>query len=187
MEPTDDELILQHRAGDTDAFRTLVGRYLDPIYGFTRRMTGSPNEADDIAQETFVKVWKTLDRYRTTGTFRAWIFAVARNTAIDHLRKKKSAVFSDFENAEGKNTLTETLVDADTLPAMLLEKAEDKKLLDAALAGLPDVDREILTLHYSEDMTFEAIGKALKKPLNTVKSRHRRALEKLREYFEKAP
>ncbi len=187
MERTDDELITLHRSGDPEAFRTLVERYLDAIYAFARRMTGSPNEADDIAQETFVKIWKTLDRYRLTGTFRAWVFAVARNTAIDHLRKKKSAVFSDFENAEGKNTLTETLADPETLPETLLDRAEDKKLLDGALGELPEIDRQIMTLHYSEDMTFEAIGRALKKPLNTVKSRHRRALEKLREYFEKSP
>ncbi len=186
MNPTDDELIALHRSGDPEAFRTLVRRYLDPIYGFARRLTGDPIVADDIAQESFVKVWKTLDRYRLSGTFRAWVFAVARNTAIDHMRKKRSAVFSDFENAEGKNALTETLSDPDTLPETLIERAEDKKMLTAGLAELPDIDRQILTLHYTLDMTFEAIGRALKKPLNTVKSRHRRALERLREYFEKA-
>ncbi len=187
MELSDDELIVLHRGGDTSAFAKLVERYLDPIYAFSRRLTGSPTNAEDVAQETFVKVWKTLDRYHTTGTFKPWIFAVARNTAIDLLRKRKVSVFSDFEDSEGKNVLSETIHDPDTVPQLLIDKAENKKLIEGALAELPPIDREILTLHYFEDMTFEAIGKVLKKPLNTVKSRHRRALGKLREYFERAP
>ena len=187
MEYSDDDLILQYRAGDQKAFDELVIRYLDQIYGFARRMTGNAGEAEDIAQETFVKVWKMLHRYRTTNTFKSWVFAIARNTAIDRLRKKKTPVFSDFENAEGKNSVTDTATDPDTIPEMLIEKAETKKLLDGALADLPPVDREILVLHYSDDLTFEAIGKILKKPLNTVKSRHRRALQRLRDYFEKSP
>ena len=187
MEHSDDELILQYRGGDTKAFDELVLRYLDPIYGFARRMTGNPSEAEDIAQETFVKVWKMLSHYRTTNTFKSWVFAIARNTAIDKLRKKKIPVFSDYETAEGKNSVTDTATDPDTIPDMLIEKAENKKLLDGALDELLAIDREIMVLHYSENMTFEAIGKLLKKPLNTVKSRHRRALERLRNYFEKSP
>lgn len=185
MEQTDDELIQAYRDGETNALTILIERYLDPIYGFARRMTGKPDEAEDIAQETFVKVWKTLPRYKMTGTFKAWIFAIARNTAIDRLRKKKVAVFSDFEDSSGKNMLVETLADDPALmPTQLLEKAEEKGLLDKALLELAPLDREILLLHYGEDMTFEAVGKILNKPLNTVKSRHRRAVTRLREFFE---
>ena len=182
MEPTDDELIQRYRNGEGDAFDLLVGRYVDPIYSFVRRLSAA--DAEDISQETFVKAWKMLDRYKMTGTFKAWIFAIARNTAIDKLRKKKSQVFSDFEADDGSNALVDTLSDPETLPANLIKKAEDKGLLESGLATLPLEDREILTLHYSEEMTFDAIGELLKKPLNTVKSRHRRALLKLRDYLE---
>lgn len=182
---SDDKLVASYNAGDQEALNSLIHRYLNQIYIFAHRMTGSQEEAKDIAQETFVKVWRTIARYKMTGTFKAWIFAIARNTAIDKLRKKKSAVFSDFEDVNGKNTLTETLSDPETLPATLIEKAEKNGLLGKALLTLNPDDRAILSLHYSEDMTFEMIGKTLKKPLNTVKSRHRRALARLREYFEK--
>ena len=184
MEPTDDELVESYRKGNEQAFKTLIERYVNPIYVFARRMAGTGEDAEDVAQETFVKVWKTIDRYKLTGTFKAWIFAIARNTAIDKLRKKKVPVFSDFETAEGTNSLVDTLGDPETLPATLIKKAEDKGLLDSGLANIAPLDREILTLHYTEELTFEAIGKILKKPLNTVKSRHRRALAKLKDYLE---
>jgi len=187
MEKTDDELISEYREGRDEAFKILIERYANPIYAFTHRMLAGTPDALDIAQETFVKVWKKLLRYKMTNTFRAWIFTIARNTALDHLRKKKIALFSDFEDSTGKNALLETLSDADTLPATLIEKAEQKGLIDRALHELAPGDKEILLLHYAEDMTFDAIGKMLKKPLNTVKSRHRRALEKLRNFIETQP
>ncbi|MBP7804607.1 MAG: RNA polymerase sigma factor [Candidatus Pacebacteria bacterium] len=184
MERTDDQLITEYRQGDETAFKELIERYIHPIYAFTFRLTGREAEANDIAQETFVKVWKKLPVYKLSGTFKSWIFAIARNTAIDYLRKKKSAVFSDFENESGKNSLTETLSDPDTIPAELIRKAEEKELLGGGLETLSVDDREILSLHYDQEMTFEEIGAIVKKPLNTVKSRHRRALAKLRTYFE---
>ena len=96
-------------------------------------------------------------------------------------------VVSDFDTNDGHNYLTETTADPETLPSELIEKAENKKLIAGALDTLSVEDREILTLHYQEDMTFETIGKILKKPLNTVKSRHRRALSRLKTYLEEQP
>ena len=184
MEPTDDELIEAYREGDAAAFRALVDRYTPQLYGFSYRMTHRAEESEDIVQETFVKVWKTLERYRSEGTFRPWIFAVARNTVIDHMRKKKMPVVSDYDTAEGKNVLMETVADPEAMPLELLIKAEQKGLLQRALDSLSPPDREVLLLHYGEDMTFDAIGKMLDKPLNTVKSRHRRAIQKLQDYFK---
>ena len=185
MEHSDDELITRYRAGDGDAFKVLIDRYANQLYLFAYRMTHNPSDAQDIAQETYVKVWRTLDRYQSGKSFKAWIFAIARNTAIDKLRKKKSAVFSDFDMEDGKNWITETFSDPDTIPAELIEKAEQNNLLEKALLELPLADQEIMHLHYKEGMTFQAIGKILKKPLDTVKSRHHRALIRLRTYFEK--
>ncbi len=187
MDFTDDELIVQYRNGDEAALKTLIDRYADQIYSFARRMTGTNADAEDVAQETFVKAWRTIDRYKLTNTFKAWLFQIARNTAIDRLRKKKINVFSDFEDAEGKNPLVDSLSDPETLPETLIAKAEEQHLLDSGLMSLSPPDREILLLHYSEELTFEEIGRMLKKPPNTVKSRHRRALQKLRDFFEQSP
>ncbi len=184
-ELSDDELISSYRTGDNEAIKVLIDRYMKPIYTFTYRMTGNRGEAEDVTQETFVKMWRTIGRYKMTNTFKSLLFTIARNTALDHLRKKKSLVFSDFEDSSGRNTLVETLSDPDTLPETLIAKAELSGSLTKNLLALSPPDREILALHYEQDMTFEAIGKILGKPLNTVKSRHRRALTKLREEFEK--
>ena len=151
-------------------------------------MTGRKDFADDVTQETCLKVWKKIPQYKTgSNTFKSWIFTIARNTTIDQLRKKKMPVVSDFDTKDGHNFLAETVKDPETLPEILIEKAENKNLLDGAMQALSIEDKEILTLHYQEEMTFETIGKVLKKPLNTVKSRHRRALAKLKTYLEDYP
>ncbi len=186
VDKTDDELILEYRTGSEEAFKILIERYTTPLYGFAYRMTNKSDLSEDIVAETCVKVWKTISRYKTgNNTFKSWIFTITRNTTIDNLRKKKMPVVSDFDTTDGHNYLMETVGDADTLPSTLIEKAEQKHLLNSALASLSVEDREILTLHNLEEMTFEAIGEVIKKPLNTVKSKYRRALAKLRIYLEK--
>lgn len=100
------------------------------------------------------------------------------------LRKKKSLLFSDFENDDGGNSLTESLSDSEPLPDEIFAKAEEKNILDNALAELSPAHREVLFLHYNELFTFDEIGKVLGKSLNTVKSRHRRALMKLRKILK---
>lgn len=187
MEKTDDELISEYRSGVQESLVLLIERYTKPIFSFAYRMTGKRSDAEDITQETFMKIWQTLPRYKLTNTFRSWIFTIARNTALDRLRKKKMLVFSDFDDAAGKNVLVETLSDPNTLPETLIAKAEQTGMLNKSLLSLSEKDREILILHYEHDMTFETIGKILHSPLNTIKSRHRRALQKLREYLEKEP
>ena len=188
MDQTDDELIAEYRNGNSDAFKILIERYITPLFNFAYRMTGKKELADDATQETCLKVWRKISQYNIgSNTFKSWVFTIARNTTIDLLRKKKMPVVSDFDTNDGHNYLTETTADPETLPSELIEKAENKKLIAGALDTLSVEDREILTLHYQEDMTFETIGKILKKPLNTVKSRHRRALSRLKTYLEEQP
>ena len=185
MEKTDEELILEYLSGEEEAFKILITRYTKPLYFFTYRMTGKAELSEDILQDVALKIWKTIGRYKIgSGTFKSWIFTIARNTTIDQLRKKKMPVISDFDTNDGHNYLMETVSDPETIPAKLIEKAEEKNMIDGAMQSLSLDEREILTLHYQEEMTFETIGKMLKKPLNTVKSRHRRAVMKLKKYLE---
>lgn len=180
MERNEQQLIADYLGGDNNAVAILIDRHLKAVFNFARRLSGNGEDAEDIAQETFLKVWRNLKKYRLGENFKAWLFTITRNTAIDLMRKRKSLAFSVFENDEGENALTESLTDIEPLPDEIFAKAEEKGLLENALIGLSPASRETLLLYYGENLTFDEIGKILGKSINTVKSRHRRALIELR-------
>ena len=176
MERGDQKLIIEYLNGDGGAIAFLIDRHLKDVFNFIRRLVGNREEAEDITQETFLKMWRNLKKYRLGENFKTWLFTIARNTAIDYMRKKRNFAFSDFENDEGENALTESLTDLEPLPDEIFAKAEEKKFLDKL--SLPH--RETILLYYNEHLTFDEIGEILDQSINTVKSRHRRALLKLR-------
>jgi RNA polymerase sigma-70 factor (ECF subfamily) len=183
--PSDEEIILLYKNGDEEALKVLIARYTTPLYNFTARLTNK-NDASDIVQEIFIKVWKNIQRFNPLkASFKTWIFTIARNTAMDFFRKKKSLLFSDLENKnidnEEMNSFAENIPDENLLPDEILQKLEDIELLNKILAKLRPDYQEVLILHYQEEMTFEEIGKILNKPLNTVKSINRRAIIELKE------
>ena len=184
MEVSDKELIERHLIGDGNAFAILVDRYLPQIYNFTYRLTGNKEEAEDISQETFIKTWKHLESFQTEENFKTWIYKIARNTAIDHLRKKKSIQFTDMENSEGENPLIERTADILPLPDELYRRAEEKELLEKLLDELPVIYKEVLVLYYNEELNFREIAEIQGKPIDTVKSQHRRATMLLRKSIE---
>lgn len=176
---TDQELIEQYRAGDDESFTLLVQRYLTPIYRFAFQFTHEQSNTEDIVQETFIKVWKNLHRFDPGRPFKTWVFAIAKNTTYDFLKKKKTLPFSAFENDEGENPL-EAIDDENLLPDSLLERKEAATLLAGALKKLSPNNRTLLTLKYLEDFSLEEISEILKEPYNTIKSRHSRALQSLK-------
>ena len=109
-------------------------------------------------------------------SFKTWIFSIAKNTAIDFLKKKKTIAFSEFENEDGENTIMETLVDSSPLPSELLERSDLKGMLAKAMEKLSPKYRMVLFLRYNDHFTFREISESLNEPLDTVKSRHRRAV-----------
>lgn len=182
MDRTDEELIAAFAdGGDEAAFSTLVERHLKTVYSFVVRFVGNEQEAEDIVQETFLKAWKNARQYRAEASkFKTWVLRIARNSAIDHLRKRKHIAFSEFENAEGQNVLAETVADPNELPDELFARKEEVSELQAAMERLSPEAREILLLHYTNGLTFLEIGELLGQPQNTVKSRHHRAILSLK-------
>ncbi len=184
---SDEDIILSFRNGDRNSFRKLIDRYTPSIFNFSARLAGR-ERADDVVQEIFIKVWKNIERFNPEkASFRTWIFTIAKNTTTDFLRKRKDYSFSDMESTDGDKDepFEQKIPDEGLLPDESIQKIEDKKNLDLLLQKLRPNYREILLLHYQEDMTFDEIGKILGKPLNTVKSQHRRALAELQQMVEK--
>jgi len=182
MTKADEELVADYLAGDEEAFAMLLKRNLQSVYSFALRLAG--DEADDITQDTFLKAWKSLKSYDPeSAKFKTWLMRIARNTTIDHLRKKKSFVFSDFENAQGESFLT-NIRDANYLPDELAARAYDAHEVQESLEKLSPAQKETIVLRYMHQMTFEEMSDVLAEPLNTVKSRTRRALLELRKQLE---
>lgn len=180
MDKTDAQLVQEILLDTQGSFEELVSRYTKPIYNFIFRLTGSIQTAEDLVQETFIKVWKNLDKYDQKQLFRGWIFTIARNTTTDYLRKKKTIPFSVLSKDED-HIFEDTLSDDAYLPDETIARLEETASLEKILGTLPIDYQIVLLLHYQEGLTFEEIGDVVDKPPNTVKSWHRRALIQLRE------
>lgn len=186
MQRADEQLISDYLEGDERALSVLVDRYLSDLSNFTFSLTRDRQSAEDVAQEAFVKAWKNMRRFVPGNSFRGWLFSIARNTAIDLLRKRQDVAFSAFETEEG-NVLLDTLKDTQPLPDELLARAEDARYLEGLLEELNPLYREVLTLRHTSNMTFEEIGQIVGRPLHTVKSQYRRAIVALQRVAQVRP
>lgn len=179
-EENDRELISQYLTGEEKALEILISRYLKMIYGFVFRYVNNPADAEDIAQETFFRLWRNLTKFQPEKSFKSWLFTIAKNAAIDFLKKKKTVPFSAFANEAEENAIIETLADPAPLPDELFDRAGLAKEAAEALTKLPLKYQTVLLMHYQNELTLQEIAEILNEPLNTVKSRHLRALVKLK-------
>ena len=184
-EKTDEQLVRSYIKGDEPAMEELVRRYLGGIYSFAARYTGNPDNAADIAQETFVKLWKNINRFDQKASFRPWIFKIAKNTALDWLRKRADVPFSAFEDSETGESKLDIGVsgDLDNIIDIKAGAARAKILL----GKLPEKYQSVIRMHDEEELTFKEIAGIFREPLNTVKSRYRRAILALRNRLGHSP
>lgn len=168
---TDAQLVTQYlNNSDELALEALVRRYMAQIYRYAHRYTGNADTAADITQETFVKAWKHLKRFDRSRNFQSWLFAIAKNTAVDWLRTKKPVSLEE----------PDTLMDESPSILDQLSGRQQSRQLAVALAQLPNDVRIVVQLHTQDELTFREISEQLTKPLHTVKSQYRRALALLR-------
>lgn len=184
---SDEQLVKQYLLGDEKSLELLIARYLKPIYGFVFRYVGDGEAAEDITQEVFVKMWRNLKKFKREKKFSTWFFAIAKNSSVDWLRKKKAIPFSSFQNEKGENALFETLADSGPLPDELFERTGLSEMLDKALQQLSPAGRAVLFLRYNDHFNFREIAEMFEESINTVKSRHRRALILLQKFLSVSP
>ena len=166
------------RGGDADAFDALLAQYQNRLFRYLLRLAGDRSLAEDLFQQTWLRVMSRLDLYDQGRPFEPWLFGVARNLAIDHLRRH-SPESLDEPSPSGEPWVARLRAEEPGHLDRLLER-ERSRLLEERVAELPLVYREALALRFEEEMTFEEMAAALSAPVSTVKSRVQRALSTLR-------
>lgn len=167
------------RRGDVDALVQVLPRYQPRLYRFLLRMVHEPAVAEDLFQQTWVRVIEKISTYSNARSeFGTWLFSIARNLAIDHLRRKREWILESAEDDREAPMNRVEAVGPDPLERLL--DSEREAIVAAALRELPAIHREVLALRFEEELKLEDIAQVAEIPLSTVKSRLHRALDGLR-------
>ncbi len=172
----DEADVARARAGDTAAFAALVRRHQDRVFGFILRMLDTRDEAMELTQDVFVKAWQALPGWRPEARFSTWLLQIARNAALDQLRRRRVVQFAPLD--DGMDV-------ADTAPGPEARYASRQRqaLLDHALQQIAAEHREILLLREIEDLSYGELAAVLGIAEGTVKSRLARARAALLQHF----
>jgi RNA polymerase sigma-70 factor (ECF subfamily) len=170
-DPVAGELLAALAAGDEAAFARVVHLHYDLVYRIAWRMLGGPGEAEDVAQEVFLRLWRGAERLRETRSLRAWLARVAANLAIDRMRRRRPD--SSVELSD--------LADPAAGPERLAERQAASKIVDAAIAALPERQRVAIVLTYYEELANADVADALGVSIEAVESLLARARRKLKD------
>ena len=179
---TDAQLVARALAGSQDAFRELVVRFERPVYSLILRMVQDPGTAEDLAQEAFVKAYRSLRTYDASRKLSSWLFKIAHNTTIDHLRRHVPDTVSleAPQDDEGRGGLAAVLSDGSVEdPAAAAERRDMARSLERAISRLRPEYREAVVLFYLEGATYQEICDVTGQPLGTVKTNLHRARKEL--------
>lgn len=172
--PVDDQLLQQVAKGNQEAFKQLY-QYTDrAVYSFILSIVKHPQDAEEVMQETYMKVWTSAASYQAQGKPLAWIFTIARNLCYMKFREQKHQADIGFDDLEG-------MEQGEVCPQ--IEQAADKLVLKAALELLKEEERQIVLLKNSSGLKHREIAEALHMPLATVLSKYNRAMKKLEQYL----
>jgi RNA polymerase sigma-70 factor (ECF subfamily) len=182
---TDQEVVLLARSGREAAYRELVRRYERPVFALLYRMVRDRELAEDLAQETFVKALNAIDSYRPEFKFSSWIFKIANNAAIDHLRRRELDTLSldGSPHAETPEAMQATALQIGARQESPLDAVEAKEVggaIEAAIGRLRPEYRSCILLRHVEGRAYEEIAEILDLPLGTVKTYIHRARNELR-------
>ena len=171
--------------GDERAFRELVGRYQARVYSLAYRMLRVREDAEDITQETFVRMFRAARRYDPERPFSSWLFTIASRLCIDHIRRRRLPTVSMFQREPGSHEeWTLELADPGQRPDEQTEQHEEERRMRALVDRLPEHYRIVVMLRHQEDLSYEEIAEALDMPLGTIKARIHRARALLRDLIE---
>jgi RNA polymerase sigma-70 factor (ECF subfamily) len=183
---TDDlELMARVRGGDTDAFAMLVGRHQHRVIGTIARMLGSTDDAEDLAQQVFVRVWRSAPRWEANARFTTWLLTITRNLVFNEVRRRSRSRTVPLDEPGEFGSPREYPDLATNTPEDDLRVAELQQAIDQAIQSLPEQPRMALILRRYEEMPYEEIAAVLGTTVPAVKSMLFRARSELRERLAK--
>ncbi len=187
-EVSDQQIVVYAQQGREDAYRELISRYERPVFSLVFRMVRDKETAEDLAQETFIKVLNNIDRYLPEFKFSSWLFKIANNITIDFLRRRQIDTISiegapDAVTAESKRATAIALASGGESPLQELESKELGEQIERAIGKLRPEYRACILLRHVEDYSYDEIAEIVKLPLGTVKTYIHRARAELREHL----
>ncbi|EDP95786.1 sigma-70 family RNA polymerase sigma factor [Kordia algicida OT-1] len=171
---TDQDYIEQIRAGNVNAYAMLVTKYKAMTFTLAFRVVGNKEDAEEVAQDTFVKAYKALDSFKGTSKFSTWLYRIVYNTSLDYIKKNKRVVLSEHIDEINESDIG-TMQDA----MSYLEAKEKKQMIENALLKLPEEERVLLTLFYFEELSLKEISEIVKISYDNVKIKLHRSRKKL--------
>lgn len=187
-DPPDEALMLRYQQGDRSAFAALVKRHQSPLFNFALRQVRTPELAQDIVQETFVRVVQKATEFKHEARFTTWVYTITRNLCIDHLRKRALRKHPSLDQSHGEEGEGPTLGEQTADPRASVEReatgTELKTRILRAVDTLPEDQREVFLMREVSNLPFKEIAEITGVPENTVKSRMRYALERLQEALQ---
>lgn len=180
------------KKGELEAFEELVLKYQDPVYNLVYRMVGNRQEAEDIAQEAFVKAFTGVDGFDLKMPFGTWMLRISANAAVDHLRRRRrksevpldTAFSRGADRGDGREVVSEPPGSDSDIPENVSLENEVREVVQEALFQLPENYAAVLVLHHMEGMSYSQIGGVLGVPRNTAKTWAHRARGVLCEVLE---
>lgn len=183
LDPSDEELVQAVLSGNRDRFESLVERYQTRLVNYLYRMVRNLDEAHDLTQEVFIRVYQALDRYDSQYRFSTWLFRVAQNAAIDVIRKRRIQLVPLTRRPDEAGEATVDLEIPDGVPSVLeaMQGREADAAIRTAIDALPWEYRELILLRHYGELAYEEIAEVKAMPLGTVKNKLFRARQMLKQ------
>jgi RNA polymerase sigma-70 factor, ECF subfamily len=179
-------LIERCKQGDITAFNELVLQFEKRVFNFAYRMSGNYDDACDVSQEAFIRVFNSINTFRGEANFTTWLYRIVTNVYLDERKKQKSHLHTSLEDYIDleENSVTRQVEDGRPTPGAVVEQAERDAILAKAIQELPEYQRAMVILYHTQNRSYEEIAEILKLPIGTVKSRLNRARLALKEKLE---
>jgi RNA polymerase sigma-70 factor (ECF subfamily) len=177
MNKSDIELVNEFKNGNTSAFDEIVKRYQRKVYTLARRILGNHEDADDIAQEVFIKLFYSLNDFKGESSLFTWIYRITVNECKSFLRKKKIKELVQIDEVANLLKFGQT-------PDQELFEKEERNLIERAVEKLPTKQRMIFVMRFFEDLDYQEIAKILNKPIGTLKANYFHAVKKIQKFIK---